>query len=118
MTKKTADTYYLVIFSDIGAPSVETFETLEQMADALVDLQGSDITVMPFCGRRLYVSQGDMKYLLDEGHGAPIPLFTIPQPDDDAVYDSTARFGAEATAQVIALGTPADVTEPEEETEE
>lgn len=118
MTKKTADTYYLVIFSDIGAPSVETFETLAQMAAALVDLQDSDITVMPFCGRRLYVSQGDMKYLFDQGHGAPIPLFTVPQPDDDATWDSTARFGAEATAQVIALGTPADVTEPEEEAEE
>ena len=124
MTKKNvkvADQYYLVVCPDTGTPEVEPFSTLEELAARLTALKDSDVTVMPFCGRRLYVSQGDMKYLFDDGHAEPVPLFTVPKPSKSAVWEGVVRFGAEASAQGIALGTPADVTateEPEEEEEE
>ena len=112
--------YYLVICPDTGPPSVDFYESLEELAAKLVSLKDADVTVMPFCGRRLYVSQGDMRYLLDEGHHDPVPLFTIPQPDENATWEGTARFGSDASAPGIALGTPADIVEeePEEEEEE
>jgi hypothetical protein len=122
---EVSDQYYLVVCPDTGTPLVEPFSTLEELAARLTALKDSDVTVMLFCGRRLYVSQGDMKYLFDDGHAEPVPLFTVPQPGENAVWESVVRFGAEASAQGIALGTPADVTgteevaeEPEEEEEE
>jgi len=112
--------YYLVVCPDTGSPSVEFYESLEGLATKLIELKDAEVTVMPFCGRRLYVSQGDMRYLLDDGHHDPIPLFTVPLPDDDAGWEATARFGADTTEPGIALGTPADIVEeePEEEEEE
>ena len=110
--------YYLVTCPDTGSPSVDFYETLEELAAKLVELKDTDVTVMPFCGRRLYVSQGDMRYLLDDGHHDPIPLFTIPLPDDNSNWEGTVRFGADAPEPGIALGTPADIVEEDSDEEE
>ena len=106
--------YYLVVCPDTGEPIVEICQTLEALAGRLVDFEDIDAHVMPFCGRRLYVSEGEMRYLLDEGHADPIPLFTVPQPDENAKWNSVVRFGADVTVPGIALGTPADVIEEDE----
>lgn len=106
--------YYLVVCPDTGAPIVETCQTLEELAERLISLEGVDAHVMPFCGRRLYVSEGDMQYLLDEGHAEPIPLFTVPQPDENAKWHSIVRIGTDTISSMLALGTPADVVEEEE----
>jgi hypothetical protein len=105
--------YYLVVCPDTGEPIVEICQTLEDLAGRLIDFEDIDAHVMPFCGRRLYVSEGDMKYLLDEGHAEPIPLFTVPKPGENAKWNSIVRFGTDAISSMLALGTPADVVEEE-----
>jgi hypothetical protein len=109
--------YYLVVCPDTGSPSVEFYETLDGLATKLIELQDTEVTVMPFCGRRLYVSEGELRYLLDDGHADPIPLFTVPTPSDGD-WKGTVRFGADTPDPGIALGTPADIVEEESEEEE
>tara|TARA_Y100001973_G_C5204622_1_gene340537 strand:- start:1814 stop:2194 length:381 start_codon:yes stop_codon:yes gene_type:complete len=109
-----APLYYLVIYAETGNPAIESYTSIEEMAERLKTLINEDVTVLPFCGRRLYISEGSMKFLWDDGHSPPIPLFTVPTPDDSTEWSGLARFGNAEAAEDFTLGSPADVISDEE----
>ena len=104
--------YYLVVIPDIGEPEVEALTTLQEVAARLIELEGTDVTVMPFCGRRLYISEGPMQFLYDEGYADAIPLFTVPNwHSEETRWSSQARLGSEEIKNDLLLGSPTDVSE-------
>lgn len=106
--------YYLVVIPDTGAPSVDPYDTAQELAARIQELDGTGVTVVSFHGRRLAVSPGPFRYLLDREDDPPIPLFDTPR-TDNLTWDLQAHLGADASQDEFALGSPEDLPDPAED---
>jgi hypothetical protein len=104
----------LVVIPDTGAPSIDWYETAAGLATRIQELDGTGVTVMSFHGRRLAVSPGPFRYLLDREGDPPIPLFDTPR-TDNLTWDLQAHLGEDASQDEFALGSPEDVPAPAED---
>jgi hypothetical protein len=109
--------YYLIEVPDTGAPNINVYETVQDLAARIQELDGTGVTVMPFCGRRLSISAGPFRYLLDRDDDPPIPLFDTPR-TDNLTWEAQAHLGEVSPRESeFALGTPADITDPSDDEE-
>jgi hypothetical protein len=116
-TEEVGLLYYLIEVPDTGAPDINVYETVQELAARVQALDGTGVTVMPFRGRRLSISTGPFRYLLDRDEDPPIPLFDTPR-TDNLTWESQAHLGEVAPTPEFALGTPSDITESSVDEEE